>query len=319
MRPSLVCLLALFLLDCQIGSPLQLQLQLNQPTSAPFEYSNRHIFVTLTVNGHPGMVFLFDTGTSANILNLRTSQELGLKAENVQKEKDLGLGRGKVTVAAAKNVDVEMGGVRVANVLALVDLHGLEQLNQHRIDGILGFPLLRHYVVELNFQKQLLVFHPVKGYRCRCDGDVLYLSRRKYSVAVPVVLGTDNHKQHDANLEIDTGSDTTLLLYSKFVNQKHLVGDAVQPQDLQAYGLGGFFPVTLATFRFMSMGHTEMTPLTVFFMQTTPVVSTRRKIGGVVGTAILERYEKIIFDVPRGRIILVLGPAAHETTASLAH
>lgn len=106
--------------------------------AAPYEYFKDHIYVTLTVNGIPGMSFLLDTGSSANILNLRTSRALGLKPESVKRQKDLGLGDGKVSVAAAKNVDLEMGSVQIANILALVDLTGLERFNGHRADGILG-------------------------------------------------------------------------------------------------------------------------------------------------------------------------------------
>lgn len=309
-----LCMLVSFSIKAESGiaSRADTRLQLNKKTTVPFEYFNQHIFVTLTVNGTPGIVFLFDTGTSANILNLQTSQRLGLKPESVQKEKDLGLGSDKVSVAAAKNVDVMLGDVRVANVLAIVDLHGLEQANHHRIDGILGFPLLRHYVVELDIQKQVLSLHPAKGYKFNDYDQVIFLSRKKYSAAVPVILGTTNRRQHDAVLEIDTGSDATLLLYSKFIRQAHLEEDTQQPQELKAYGLGGFFPIQLATLRFMSMGHTELTPLTVLCMQTTPKVSTRRKVSGVIGNGILEKYQKIIFDVPRGRIILEDGLGGHD-------
>ncbi len=284
-------------------------LQLDKETTIPFEYFNQHIFVTLTVNGTPDIVFMFDTGTSANILNLRTSQRLGLKPDSVKKEKDLGLGQGKVSVAAAKDVDVKMGDVRIANVLAIVDLHGLEQVNGHPIDGILGFPLLRHYVVDLDFQNRMLTLHPVKGYQYQGSGDILFLRHKKYSAAVPVVLGTDKKTQHTATLEIDTGSDATVLLYSKFVEQSHMMRNVQQPYNAKVYGLGGYFPVELASLRFLHMGHSEVTPLTVFFMQTTPMLSSMRKIGGVVGTSVLDKYQKIIFDVPSGRIIL-----EHELT-----
>ncbi len=303
---AILCLLLASAPCLHAGTPSRVDtaLQLDKETTIPFEYFNQHIFVTLTVNGNPGYKFLFDTGTSANILNLRTSQDLRLKPESIKKEKDLGLGRGRVSVAAAKNVDVKMGDVRIANVLAIVDLRGLEQINGHTMDGILGFPLLRHYVVELDFQKRTLTLHPFRGYQYQGDGDILFLRQKKYSAAVSAVLGTGSHTQHDATLEIDTGSDATVLLYSKFVRDAHLIRNIQQPHDAQAYGLGGFFPIQFASLRFMSMGNTEVTPLTVFFMQTTPKISGMRKIGGIVGTSVLDKYQKIIFDVPRGRVIL---------------
>ncbi|MGH9616562.1 MAG: retroviral-like aspartic protease family protein, partial [Acidobacteriaceae bacterium] len=98
-----------------------------RPVSVPFEYFNRHIYISLTLNGTPGMVFLLDSGTNRNILNLRTSEALGLKPVSIEQEKGLGLGSGKVHVAAAKDIDARIGNIQVANLMAVVDLRGLEE------------------------------------------------------------------------------------------------------------------------------------------------------------------------------------------------
>ncbi len=274
----------------------------------PFEYFNHYIFVTLTINGTPGMEFLFDTGTSADILNLKTSQRLGLKPESIRKEKDLGLGDDKVAVAAAKNVDVKMGSVQAAHVLAIVDLHGLELVMGHRIDGILGYPVLRHFIVELDFKNQMLRLLPIKGYKYHGRGDILFLRQNKYYATVPVILGTSPYSLHDATLEIDTGSGATLLIYSNLVRQAHLVINDRQPENLKAYGVGGYFHVQLGTLESMSLGRMRVASLPVFLMDTTPNLTAKMKFGGVVGTAILEKYQKIIFDVPGNRIIFERDP-----------
>lgn len=265
--------------------------------------------MTLAVNGTPGMVFLLDTGTSANILNLRTSQALGLKPESVKRQKDMGLGEGKVAVAAAKNVDLALGPVQIANILAVVDLTGLERFNGHRTDGILGYPLLKRFVVEFDFQRQILTLYPIKHYRYRGPGDIQYLTGKDRFAAIPVTLCTADNRHHDAIVEIDTGSDATLLLYPEFARGARMEQTFWKRPDpllqhLQGYGIGGFFPLEYGELTFMSMRNTEVTPLPVFLMQTSSQLPARRKVGGIVGTAVLSKYQKVIFDVPRGRIIL---------------
>jgi hypothetical protein len=301
---SRLCLLILLVAHTQTGSAsqtdTQLQLEADKETSVPFEYFNQHIFLTLTVDGHPSLYFLFDTGTSTNILDLEASQRLGLKLESMRKEKDLGMGNGKVSMAAATDVDARLGDVRVANKLAIVDLHGLQQVNGHKMDGILGFPLLERFVVELDFQSQMLTLYPARSYKYKGSGDVLILSQKKYPATVPVVLGTDNLRQQDTTLEVDTGSDATVILYSRL----HLVQDTQQPKDQLAYGIGGSFPVQLTRLRFIEMGNSKISPLTAIFMETTPSDPYRRKMGGAMGTAILAKYQRLIFDVPHKRIIL---------------
>jgi len=172
------------------------------------------------------------------------------------------------------------------------------------MDGILGFPILEHFVVDLDFQKRVLTLQPAKGYKYRGNGDVLLLSQKKYPAAIPVVLGTYSDTQHDVIVEVDTGSDATLLLYSRFARKAGLFQDMRKPQDRQVYGIGGFFPIQIATLRFMALGSTAVSPLSVLFMQTTPTASSKKKIGGVIGTAVLAMYERVIFDIPRKRIIL---------------
>lgn len=269
----------------------------------PFEYFNHYIFVTLTVNGTPGMQFLFDTGTSADILNLSTSKRLGLKPESIRKERDLGLGNDKVAVAAAKNVDVKMGTAHAAHILALVDLHGLELVMGHRIDGILGFPVLRDFIVELDFKNQTLTLLPIKGYKYHGRGETMFLRQDKYYATIPVTLESKHNFQHDATLEIDTGSGATMLLYPALINQAHVVVNVKQPANLKAYGVGGYFHVQLGTLRTASMGNTHVVSLPVYMMDTTPNIGAKLKFGGVVGTAILEKYQKIIFNIPAHRVV----------------
>lgn len=280
-----------------------------QKITVPFEYFGEHIYVTLTINGTAGMVFLVDTGTSANILNLHTSQALGLKPENVTRTKDLGLGGGKVSVAAARNLDVDMGDVQVANILALVDLSGLENFNNHRTDGILGFPLLKRFVVEFDFQQHLLTLYPIKRYRYRGPGEVQYLSHKDRFAAIPVTLCTTDHRRHDAMVEFDTGSDATLMLYPEFARRAHLEDTFRQSadkksHDLKGYGIGGFFPLESGELRFMAMRNTEITALPIFLIETNSQLAPRKQVSGIVGTSILNLYRKVIFDIPGGRIIL---------------
>jgi hypothetical protein len=292
-------------LPAQSGAQPQVKarLDVDKPVTVPFEYFNGHIFVLLNINGSAGMPFLFDTGTSADILDLQTSQRLGLKPEKVTRQKNLGLGSDKVAMAAAKDVDVTMGGLYVANTLALLDLSGMQQVNGHRIDGILGYPLLERFVVALDFAKRAISLEPAKEFKYRGPGEVLPLARKKYPATVKVVLETLDSRQHDATVEVDTGADATLLIYSKYAERAHLPQDPAKPQNDQVYGIGGFVRIHRATLRYLGLGDTAFTPLTALFLQTTPETRATRKLGGAIGTGILAKYQRVIFDVPHLRII----------------
>jgi Aspartyl protease len=279
-----------------------------QPITVPFDYYNHHIFITLTLNGRPGMVFLLDSGTNANILNLRTSEELGLKPVSIQAQKGLGLGSGKVHVAAAKDLDARIGDTQVANVMAIVDLDGLEQHFRHREDGILGFPFLQNFVVELDFNKRVMTLLPSHRYTYRGPGDMLYLSKKSTAAAIPVLLNAAGRDEEIANLEIDTGSDVTLMLYPRYVRGAHLDQVFLEKPTHEAYGLGGYFPIQLGVLQAMLMGHTQATHLAIFRLQSDPASGMKKGCVGMIGTSLLEVFQKVVFDVPAGRIYLELKP-----------
>jgi hypothetical protein len=277
------------------------------PVTVPFDYFNRHIFVTLSVNGMPGMAFLLDSGTNCNVLSMNAAAEMGLQLVSIQQKKGLGLGSGKVNIAAAKDIDARIGNVQIANLMAVIDLADLEQRFGHRIDGILGFPFLQNFVVELDFNKHLLTLMPSKKYFYRGSGDMLYLTSRSKATSIPVMLSTLDHRQRQIQVEVDTGSDVTLLLYPQFVHGAHMEGMFPPKAQEQAYGLGGYFPMQYGVLSTLLMGRTQASNLTIFKLISKPVVS-RAGFAGVIGTSLLDQFGKVVFDVPRGHIIFELNP-----------
>ena len=282
-----------------------------RPVTVPFEYFNHHIYITLTLNGMPGMVFLLDTGTTKNILNLRASEAMGLQPVSIKQAKGLGLGSGKIYVAAAKDIDARIGGIQVANVMAIVDLRGLEQHFGHREDGILGFPFLQKFVVVLDFDARTLTLLPARRFKYRGAGNTVFLLDKSKSTLIRVILGTVGNSRRHTNVDIDTGSDVTLLLYPRYVRRTHMEGVFPAKPPWQGYGLGGYFPVKVGHLQSLQIGPIEVTPLAVFQMQSDPLPSAEKNISGLIGDSLLDRFQKVVFDIPGGRIIFELKPPSH--------
>lgn len=291
----------------------------------PFEYVKGHIYVTVSVNGKPGYEFLLDSGTSVDVLDFSASRALGIPMENITRAKDLGLGGGKVSMAGARNVELQMQNsqmqsVQIGTSVAIVDLHGLGEAMHHRLDGILGYPLLRKFAVELNFETDEVVLWPERHFSYHGHGNIIDLvEQRDHVPAIPITVGTLKRKTRQALVEIDTGSDASLLLYSYYAKRAHLdtaffhSNSKLKPGE--SYGLGGCFPVLPAVFASLTMGNVIISHYMAFLMQTSPAV-TRHKISGVLGTSVLSTYRNVIFDVPHGRVIFELPPALPLTQSA---
>lgn len=295
----------------------------------PFEYTKGHIFVTVSVNGSPGYEFLLDTGTSINVLDMKASRELGIPIEKIKRSKDLGLGGGKVKVAGARHLKLGMADghghhVRIGTAVAIVDLHGLSAAMGRPIDGILGYPLLEKYVLSVNFESDELTFWPEVDYSYRGHGNVMRLVEQGDHVpAIPVTVNTMKSERRQAVVELDTGSDASLLLYPQYAKRTHL-DEAFYTSNTklkpgEGYGLGGCFPVLPAMFSSMRMGNVRVGQFLAFMMRSSPAV-TRRKISGVIGTSLLVGYKRVIFDVPHEQVIFELRPPPPATqTAKLGN
>ncbi len=280
----------------------------NAGFSVPFQYFQHHLYVTATVNGHPGLIFLVDTGTSANILDLTVSRNLGIPVEQIKRARDLGLGGGKVSVAGAQHVNVSLGNHQIADSMAIIDLHGLATDMKHPIDGILGYPLLRRFVMSINFETDQITLWKSRSFRYQGGGDIMALSHSGNVPTIPITVATLTQLTKNARVEVDTGSDATLLLYPQYAHHAHLDNSFLQMKSSQAYGLGGLFPVRPGIMGSMTMGNVMVVRFIAFLMQSKPL-ATRHNIGGVIGTSVLGSYRRVIFDVPQNRIIFELPPA----------
>ena len=84
------------------------------------------------------------------------------------------------------------------------------------------------------------------------------------------MVSTMDHMERQIEVEVDTGSDVTLLLYPQFVHGAHWEGIFPAKSLLQAYGLGGYFAMQYGVLNSLLMGRTEASHLTIFKMVSEP-------------------------------------------------
>src|SRR5688572_3211985 len=114
----------------------------------PFEYYQRVIFLTVTVNGTP-MLFLFDTGANTSAIDEQAAGRLGLPKLRTDS-----------VVGSAGTIQVQM--VRIKELAAgHATMKDLELTTQdlayslvppgRKLDGILGTDFMRHFAVTIDF------------------------------------------------------------------------------------------------------------------------------------------------------------------------
>ncbi len=281
------------------------------PTAAltvPFEYFRRHIYVTVSLQGKLGFVFMLDSGANRNILNLRTSKLLGMQPLKLQQEKNVGFGDAPVYVAPEERINATIGSIQVAQTMAVIDLNRFEQHFGHRTDGMLGYPFLRNFVVKVDFQKKLLTLFPRDGYIYRGSGLEIALKPSRDFVITPIALGSDRLVRYSVDMAVDTGSDATMMLYDQYVRRLELQDSRQHSVSRLAFGLNGFYPVALGSIDSFSIGDAETHNVAVDYLAENETAAAERTLPGAIGNGILQNFRAVIFDVPQGRMFLELKP-----------
>lgn len=134
-----------------------------RPVTVPFELlKSGHMAVQIKVNGKGPYRVIFDTGAPMNLLNNKLAGEVGLlKGTPSSSLPFLG------TIAEVKVKELEVGGEKVTNQIAIVMDHPLVELMGKKLGplyGIVGFPFFARYRMTIDYQAETLTLVP-NGYK----------------------------------------------------------------------------------------------------------------------------------------------------------
>ena len=117
----------------------------------PAEFTSDGMIIVRVAIAGRGLDFMLDSGASAELIDPQIAAELGMKPSGAAR---LSFG-GDTTIANVRSPDLEIGGLRAANV-ALSTAAFQEDLPGRRVVGLLGADFIGSGVLEVDFEKQRL-------------------------------------------------------------------------------------------------------------------------------------------------------------------
>lgn len=278
------------------------------PVTVPFEYFDQHIYVTVTINGKPGYIFMFDSGSNRNVLNLRTARALGLDPGNVLQARGIGYGGSAIYTAPEQQISAAILGVPVASRVAVLDMSAYERHFGHPLDGILGYPFLQHFIVQVDFEHKLLSMIPAQArLRIGMDVSVPLTSSDNFAV-IPVSVADVGFVKRTFKAAIDTGSNGSLLIFDPFVHQLNLRDSRNRSEPALCFGINGYFPVNAGTVGEFVVGDAKAHNMPVNYLAREQEVGPERSLAGAIGNGMLQNFKKVTFDVPHHRMLFTLKP-----------
>jgi predicted aspartyl protease len=237
--------------------------------SVPFRLVDGRIFVDVSVNGEGAFAFIFDTGGNA-VISTKLAERLHLSVGNTE----TGTGTGEKPVTAIDTVvrELQIGDLRLSNVafheISFDDAPAV--FGEQPLDGIIGFPILEHLIVEVDYDTNRLKLTLPSAYTPRNSGTTLHFEQPRWVPLVDATLDGIHGK-----FGVDTGARLSLLLYGPFVDQNKLRAKYhPEVSGITGWGLGGPVRSQVARGKVFTLGNLEVHDPLVRLPLQTPTINT---------------------------------------------
>ena len=270
----------------------------NPVKSIPFEQYGDHIIIKMAVDSSDPLDFIFDSGAGYTVIDEDVAENLHLVKDKVIINED------KVRTTIFKHNTIEIDGFLVEKNIKVysTDLDHLEISLGRDIDGIVGYDLMVHHAVRIDYDNQIFEVyrhgeHPKKG-------DPISF---KMDTAIPYVEGNvvlNNGEPHPGTFLIMTGAGTTLDFnspYAKEFDVIHKTGNhysyfvkSISDTETKHYE---------GRVKSFSFGNQKLEDMPIGISEASSGIQAHPKISGIIGNEILNKYN-LEFDLPAKKIYL---------------
>lgn len=271
----------------------------------PFKLINNHIYIPVTVNGHP-LQFMLDTG-GANILTPAAAKSAGIASKGALQGG--GVGKKSVNTGIGKVANLTLGGkVTLRNqVFGILPLPGFSGVEGTRFDGLVGYEVFKRFVVKIDYADRKLTLMRAHDFKPADAGTAIPFT---FLGHIPGVEGSIDGLKGE--FEIDTGSRAALTLWGPFVKAHDLVSrfHASAPTVI-GWGVGGSARGRVARGGKLMIGSVAVHDPLLELSTATQGAGAARYVAGNIGGEILRRFT-VTFDYANQH--LYLKPNEHYGT-----
>jgi len=285
-------------------------------STVPVEVHGSAVFVPVQVNGN-AVLFLFDSAAGWHCVNTRVADDLRLKLREHAAGAE-GAGDGRARSAEVLGATLRVGELAVPfTPAAALDLDAVAARRGEDLDGLLGAPLLRRYVVEVDLDAAVMKIHDPARWRYEGGGEELPV--RVDALGVPhlrVRFRAPGGEALEGEFKIDSAASSATLLFAQPFLARHGLLDKLRAAGAplladELAGVGGTSRMWYTRLVEVEVGRTAFARPWAGLIEAKGGSLAASEITGLIGGGLLHRY-KVIYDCPRGRIYLERGKRMGE-------
>lgn len=248
--------------------------------------------------------FILDTGSAGISLDTSTCVRLGIKltpSDRIVR----GLGGAK-QVSFAMDRSLILPGLKVDSLdFHVNDYELISQVYGLQVDGIIGHSLLSRYIVNVDYDKELINIYS-KGRFSYPKGGLLL---KPSLTLIPIISAPlRNGKAQSLNrYYFDTGAGMCLLLSNQFVKDSGLLSSRKRQRKIiqtEAQGLGGKMEMHITTIQEFKIGNYSFRNVPVYLFDDKTNITAYPFLGGMIGNDLLRRFN-LFLNYPKKEIYLL--------------
>ncbi|MEP1097151.1 MAG: aspartyl protease family protein [Cyclobacteriaceae bacterium] len=267
-------------------------------TSIPFELYGDHIIIQVSIDDSEPLDFIFDTGSGLTVLDLDVAERMKLNKKQVAFNQTKSVWHLiKHNTLAINHFEMEKN-IKVYTT----DLNHLEISLGHDIDGILGYDLLFHHSVHINYDDRTMNIYD-HG-KVPKTGDAIPFD---LNISIPVIKGSvvlNNNEAHDGTFYVMTGAGTTLDFNSPYAEKYDVVNKTGKHYSYHVMGISEEESLHYEGHVLsLSFGKQKIEDLPIGISASNTGIQGDKKVSGIIGSKIWRMYN-ITIDVPDGMLYL---------------
>lgn len=268
----------------------------------PMKMVGEHIFIKIKVGDSKHLNFIFDTGAGGTVINLRTAQNLKMRPSGFTPVKSA---HSQDFTPYFSNNELKLAHLSVPDVRLLgSSLEHLEVRSGTTIDGIVGFAILKKYIVRINHDANQLELYNKAHYQFPKNSKSYDVSWWFPVPSINATLTLNNGEKITGSFLIDTGASTSMILNTPFVNRNKLLEKFSKKLKHSSQGLTSKKITDFkARLKQMKLGDFNFANVPVNLSQATRGLLASKKIDGIIGNGILKRFN-LILDYSNQKLIL---------------
>lgn len=254
-------------------------------TSIPFELFGDHIIIQVSVDDSEPLDFIFDTGSGYTVIDDDVAETLNLAG----KEIEMNQASSAWHLIKHNTIAINHFLMEKNTKVYSTDLDHLEISLGMDLDGIIGYDLLRHHSIYVNFDTKTMNIYDHSNSPKRGDAIPFTLH-----VSIPVIEGSvvlNNDEPHDGTFFVMTGAGTTLDFNSPYAEQWDVIHKTGKHYSYLVKGLGDYetphYEGHVKSFKF---GNQTIEDLPIGISAAETGIQADKKVAGIIGSQILRMY-----------------------------